>query len=98
MVPKKCQTNLLTISENFPAAPNYIPVGEFQVIPNGTERAVACPPCLNDAANSHRFLVRSSHEIPIEKVAAASLAYKGYEPYLPCYRRRRRWSDRMTKS
>lgn len=29
-----------------------------------------------------------------EKVTAASLAYKGYEHYLPCYRRRRRWSDR----
>src|SRR2546422_10613255 len=29
-----------------------------------------------------------------EKVAAASLAYKGYEHYLPCYRQRRRWSDR----
>src|SRR5712691_418957 len=32
-----------------------------------------------------------------EKAAAASLAYKGYEPYLPCYRRRRRWSDRVTE-
>ena len=32
-----------------------------------------------------------------EKVTAASLAYKGYEPYLPCYRRRQRWSDRTTE-
>src|SRR5437016_4053016 len=32
-----------------------------------------------------------------EKVTAASLAYKGYEPYLPCYRRRQRWSDRVTE-
>ncbi len=32
-----------------------------------------------------------------EKAAAASLAYKDYEPYLPCYRRRRRWSDRVTE-
>jgi transcription antitermination factor NusG len=29
-----------------------------------------------------------------EKVAAASLAYKGYEQYLPCYRHRQSWSDR----
>src|SRR5260370_24077873 len=32
-----------------------------------------------------------------EKATAASLAYKGYEHYLPCYRRRRRWSDRVTE-
>src|SRR5258706_2731145 len=32
-----------------------------------------------------------------EKVTAASLAYKGYEHYLPCYRRRQRWSDRVTE-
>jgi len=30
-----------------------------------------------------------------EKVAAASLGYKGYENYLPVYRCRRRWSDRV---
>jgi len=29
-----------------------------------------------------------------EKVTAASLTHKGYEQYLPCYRRRHRWSDR----
>jgi transcription antitermination factor NusG len=29
-----------------------------------------------------------------EKATAASLTYKGYEPYLPCYRRRQHWSDR----
>src|SRR6476620_10356495 len=32
-----------------------------------------------------------------EKVAAASLEYKGYKSYLPCYRSRRRWSDRVTE-
>jgi len=32
-----------------------------------------------------------------EKVAAFSLAHKGYEHYLPCYRYRRRWSDRVTE-
>ncbi len=32
-----------------------------------------------------------------EKAAAASLAYKGYQYYLPTYRSRRRWSDRMTE-
>ena len=32
-----------------------------------------------------------------EKVAAVSLAHKGYEHYLPCYRYRRRWSDRITE-
>ena len=32
-----------------------------------------------------------------EKAAAASLAYKGYENYLPTYRSRRRWSDRVTE-
>src|SRR4051812_14892104 len=30
-----------------------------------------------------------------EKVAAASLAYKGFVNYLPTYRSRRRWSDRV---
>jgi transcription antitermination factor NusG len=30
-----------------------------------------------------------------EKVAALSLANKGYEQYLPFYRRRLRWSDRV---
>jgi transcription antitermination factor NusG len=32
-----------------------------------------------------------------EKATAASLGYKGYEHYLPCYRRRCRWSDRFTE-
>src|SRR5262245_37782502 len=32
-----------------------------------------------------------------EKVTAASLANKGYEHYLPCYRQQRRWSDRVTE-
>src|SRR5437773_9196682 len=32
-----------------------------------------------------------------EKAAAASLAYKGYQNYLPTYRSRRRWSDRVTE-
>jgi transcription antitermination factor NusG len=32
-----------------------------------------------------------------EKVAAVSLASKGYISYLPCYRNRRRWSDRVTE-
>ncbi|HTM48834.1 MAG TPA: UpxY family transcription antiterminator [Bryobacteraceae bacterium] len=30
-----------------------------------------------------------------EKVAAAALAGKGYEHYLPCHRTRRQWSDRL---
>jgi transcription antitermination factor NusG len=33
-----------------------------------------------------------------EKVTATSLAYKGYQSYLPCYRHRRRWSDRVTET
>ncbi len=32
-----------------------------------------------------------------EKIAACSLRYKGYEPYLPFYSERRRWSDRSVK-
>src|SRR5258708_18186997 len=32
-----------------------------------------------------------------EKVAAASLAYKGYENYLPTYRSRRQWCDRVAE-
>jgi transcriptional antiterminator NusG len=31
----------------------------------------------------------------LENIAAAHLAYKGYEQYLPLYRRRRRWADRI---
>lgn len=30
-----------------------------------------------------------------EKTVAQQLASKGYAPFLPCYRARRRWSDRM---
>jgi len=33
-----------------------------------------------------------------ESVAAAALEGKGYEQYLPVYRRRRRWSDRIVDS
>jgi transcription antitermination factor NusG len=33
-----------------------------------------------------------------EKVAATILANKGFEQYLPVYRRRRRWSDRIVES
>ena len=33
-----------------------------------------------------------------EKVAASVLAAKGLEPYLPCYRIRRRWSDRVVET
>ena len=36
-------------------------------------------------------------KIKFEKVAAASLEYKGYVCYLPCYRHRRRWSDRVAE-
>jgi transcription antitermination factor NusG len=32
-----------------------------------------------------------------EKVLAVSLAYKGYQSYLPCYLQRRRWTDRVTE-
>src|SRR6185436_7388198 len=32
-----------------------------------------------------------------EKASAVSLANKGYQAYLPCYRQRRRWSDRVTE-
>lgn len=32
-----------------------------------------------------------------ERVAASSLASKGYEQYLPVYRSRRRWSDRVVE-
>ncbi len=32
-----------------------------------------------------------------EKVTAASLAHKGYVSYLPCFRRRHRWTDRVTE-
>src|SRR5882724_5639533 len=32
-----------------------------------------------------------------EKAAAASLAYKGYVNYLPTYRSRRQWSDRVAE-
>jgi transcription antitermination factor NusG len=31
-------------------------------------------------------------------MAAISLANKGYEHYLPCYRQRRRWSDRVAET
>lgn len=37
---------------------------------------------------------RSNHE----KASALGLAGKGYEPYLPTYRVRRRWSDRVSVS
>src|SRR5882724_7948140 len=33
-----------------------------------------------------------------EKVAATLLGNKGYEHYLPVYRRRRRWSDRVVET
>lgn len=36
-------------------------------------------------------------KIKFEKATAASLTYKGYESYLPCYRHRRRWSDRVVE-
>src|SRR6185436_4133073 len=32
-----------------------------------------------------------------EKASAVSLANKGYQAYLPCYRQRRRWTDRVTE-
>lgn len=32
-----------------------------------------------------------------EKVAATSLTHKGYVSFLPCYRRRHRWTDRVTE-
>jgi transcription antitermination factor NusG len=32
-----------------------------------------------------------------EKASVASLAHKGYHSYLPCYRQRRRWTDRVTE-
>jgi hypothetical protein len=62
---KKMSDKSIYNSENFPASPNYIPVAEFQVTPNGTERAVACPPDPIDAANLHRCLVRSWRQVPI---------------------------------
>jgi len=33
-----------------------------------------------------------------ERVAASALEHKGYEQYLPVYRSRRRWSDRIVES
>ena len=32
-----------------------------------------------------------------EKATAGSLAYKGFECYVPCFRHRRRWADRVTE-
>jgi len=33
-----------------------------------------------------------------ERIAATSLEHKGYQQYLPCYRARRRWSDRVVET
>src|SRR3954465_14129008 len=32
-----------------------------------------------------------------EKTTASCLTFKGYEAYLPCYRHKRRWSDRVAE-
>lgn len=49
---------------------------------------------MSAATNGHPWYairVRSKFEV----VATASLAGKGYEPFLPLYQARRRWSDRV---
>lgn len=42
------------------------------------------------------FAVRTRSNF--ESIAAAALEKKGFEPYLPAYRQRRRWSDRVVVS
>src|SRR2546426_1204971 len=50
----------------------------------------------NSAPATHSWYgVRTKSKF--EKVSADSLAYKGYQSYLPCYRQRRRWTDRVTE-
>jgi hypothetical protein len=74
----------------FPPPPTTLQWPTFRSSANGTERAVACPPGLNN-------VVRPSHQSRFEKVAAASLGYKGYAPYLPCYLWPRCGSDPVTE-
>jgi transcription antitermination factor NusG len=80
----------------------------------GTKRAAACPfkeKVVQKLSffdmNSITTEVRVSSSLPWyglrtrsnhEAVAARALESKGYEPYLPTYRRRRRWSDRVVES
>lgn len=58
------------------------------------ERVNPCPPVLPDTETQLPwFAIRTRSNF--EKVAAIALENKGMTPYLPAYRNRRRWSDRV---
>jgi len=65
-----------------------------------TERAVACPEPMNPAKEPapatsplpwYGLRVKSKHE----QIASIVLRGKGYDPFLPVYKVRRQWSDRI---
>ena len=76
--------------------------------PNGTEWAAACPANVKDFESCSRASLKVSRrepgEIPWyairvrsrwEKIVAGALRSKEYDEFLPLYRKRTRWSDRV---
>ena len=50
-----------------------------------------------EAASAHPWYGLRTRS-KFEKSTVLSLSSKGYAPYLPCYRRRQRWSDRIIET
>ncbi len=61
---------------------------------SGSQEIVVPTYSVSSAAPWHAIRTRSNHE----KLAASCLQSKGFHQYLPVYRDRRRWSDRVVES